>query len=241
MSGHSKWSTIKRKKGLIDAERGKIFQKLTKEIYVAAKNGDPNIESNPSLRMIVDKAKAANMPKDRIQAAIDKASKSAGGEDYESIRYEGYGPNGVAIMVDCLTDNRNRTASMVRAAFTKRGGNLGTDGSVSYMFEKKGVIVLPKTYNEDDVMMIALDNDALDFLVEDDSYVIYTTFENFINMNKALEDSGIEDKIMNEVRFIPNMTVSLDEAHKEKIYNLVDALEDIEDVQDVYTNLNEEE
>ena len=144
-------------------------------------------------------------------------------------------------MVDCLTDNRNRTASMVRAAFTKRGGNLGTDGSVSYMFEKKGVIVLPKTYNEDDVMMIALDNDALDFLVDDDSYVIYTTFENFINMNKALEDSGIEDKIMNEVRFIPNMTVSLDEAHKEKIYNLVDALEDIEDVQDVYTNLNEEE
>ena len=145
MSGHSKWSTIKRKKGLIDAERGKIFQKLTKEIYVAAKNGDPNVESNPTLRMIVDKAKAANMPKDRIQAAIDKASKSAGGEDYEFVRYEGYGPNGVAIMVDCLTDNRNRTASMVRSTFTKRGGNLGTDGSVSYMFERKGVIVLPNT------------------------------------------------------------------------------------------------
>ena len=224
MSGHSKWATIKRKKGLIDAERSKVFQKLTKEIYVAAKGGDKNPDNNPSLRMI-----------------IDKAHNASDSTNYEAVRYEGYGPNGVAVMVDCLTDNRNRTASMVRAAFTKRGGNLGTDGSVSYMFEKKGVIVLPKTYNEDDVMMIALDNDALDFLVDDDSYVIYTTFENFINMNKALEDSGIDDKIMNEVRFIPNMTVSLDEAHKEKIYNLVDALEDIEEVQDVYTNLNEEE
>ena len=219
MSGHSKWSTIKRKKGLIDAERGKIFQKLTKEIYVAAKNGDPNIESNPSLRMIVDKAKAANMPKDRIQAAIDKASKSAGGEDYESIRYEGYGPNGVAIMVDCLTDNRNRTASMVRSTFTKRGGNLGTDGSVSYMFERKGIIVVPNTYDEDLIMNLALENDALDFVTSDDSYEIYTTFEDFIKMNKALEDAGI------------------DEEKTEKILSLIDALEDIEDVQDVYHNL----
>lgn len=237
MSGHSKWSTIKRKKGLIDAERGKIFQKLTKEIYVAAKNGDPNIESNPSLRMIVDKAKAANMPKDRIQAAIDKASKSAGGEDYESIRYEGYGPNGVAIMVDCLTDNRNRTASMVRSAFTKRGGNLGTDGSVSYMFERKGIIVVPNTYDEDLIMNLALENDALDFVTSDDSYEIYTTFEDFIKMNKALEDAGIESLIMNEVRYIPSNYISLDETKTEKILSLIDALEDIEDVQDVYHNL----
>lgn len=237
VSGHSKWSTIKRKKGLIDAERGKIFQKLTKEIYVAAKNGDPNIESNPSLRMIVDKAKAANMPKDRIQAAIDKASKSAGGEDYESIRYEGYGPNGVAIMVDCLTDNRNRTASMVRSAFTKRGGNLGTDGSVSYMFERKGIIVVPNTYDEDLIMNLALENDALDFVTSDDSYEIYTTFEDFIKMNKALEDAGIESLIMNEVRYIPSNYISLDEAKTEKILSLIDALEDIEDVQDVYHNL----
>ena len=237
VSGHSKWSTIKRKKGLIDAERGKIFQKLTKEIYVAAKNGDPNIESNPSLRMIVDKAKAANMPKDRIQAAIDKASKSAGGEDYESIRYEGYGPNGVAIMVDCLTDNRNRTASMVRSAFTKRGGNLGTDGSVSYMFERKGIIVVPNTYDEDLIMNLALENDALDFVTSDDSYEIYTTFEDFIKMNKALEDAGIESLIMNEVRYIPSNYISLDETKTEKILSLIDALEDIEDVQDVYHNL----
>lgn len=237
MSGHSKWSTIKRKKGLIDAERGKIFQKLTKEIYVAAKNGDPNVESNPTLRMIVDKAKAANMPKDRIQAAIDKASKSAGGEDYEFVRYEGYGPNGVAIMVDCLTDNRNRTASMVRSTFTKRGGNLGTDGSVSYMFERKGVIVLPNTYDEETLMNIALENDALDFVSLDDSYEIYTSFEDFIKMNKALEEAGITEFIMNEVRYIPANYISLDEEKTNKILALVETLEDLEDVQDVYHNL----
>lgn len=237
MSGHSKWSTIKRKKGLIDAERGKIFQKLTKEIYVAAKNGDPNVESNPTLRMIVDKAKAANMPKDRIQAAIDKASKSAGGEDYEFVRYEGYGPNGVAIMVDCLTDNRNRTASMVRSTFTKRGGNLGTDGSVSYMFERKGVIVLPNTYDEETLMNIALENDALDFVSLDDSYEIYTSFEDFIKMNKVLEEAGITEFIMNEARYIPANYISLDEEKTNKILALVETLEDLEDVQDVYHNL----
>ena len=237
MSGHSKWSTIKRKKGLIDAERGKVFQKLTKEIYVAAKNGDPSIDSNPSLRMIVDKAKAANMPKDRIQAAIDKASKSAGGDDYEFVRYEGYGPNGVAIMVDCLTDNRNRTASIVRSTFTKRGGNLGTDGSVSYMFERKGVIVLPKSYDEDALMNIALENDAIDFVSLDDSYEIYTTFESFIDMNKALEEAGITDFIMNEVRYIPSNYITLDEDKTNKILSLVETLEDLDDVQDVYHNL----
>ncbi len=237
MSGHSKWSTIKRKKGLIDAERGKVFQKLAKEIYVAAKNGDSNIESNSSLRMIVDKAKAANMPKDRIQAAIDKASKSAGGEDYEFVRYEGYGPNGVAIMVDCLTDNRNRTASMVRSTFTKRGGNLGTDGSVSYMFERKGIIVIPNSYDEDNLMNIALENDALDFTVNDDSYEICTTFEDFIKMNKALEEAGINEFIMNEARYIPTNYISLDEEKTNKILGLIDTLEDLDDVQDVYHNL----
>ena len=237
MSGHSKWSTIKRKKGLIDAERGKIFQKLAKEIYVAAKNGDPNVDSNPSLRMVVDKAKAANMPKDKIEAAITKASKSAGGEDYEFVRYEGYGPNGVAIMVDCLTDNRNRTAGVVRSTFTKRGGNLGTDGSVSYMFEHKGVIVIPNKYDEDSIMTVALENDALDFVTNDDSYEIYTTYEDFIKMNKALEAFGVDDFIMNEARYIPSNYISLDEDKSSKIMALIDALEDIEDVSDVYHNL----
>lgn len=237
MSGHSKWATIKRKKGAIDAERGKLFQKLAKEIYVAAKGGDPNPDNNPSLRMVVDKAKAQNMPKDRIEAAISKANKSAGGEDYEFVRYEGYGPNGVAIMADCLTDNRNRTASMVRSTFTKRGGNLGTDGSVSYMFERKGLIVVPNTYDEDKIMTIALENDALDFVSLDDSYEIYTSFEDFIKMNEALKNEDISDFIMNEVRYIPSNYISLDEEKTQKILSLVEALEDLDDVQDVYHNL----
>ena len=237
MSGHSKWATIKRKKGLIDAERGKIFQKLAKEIYVAAKSGDPNPENNPSLRMIVDKAKAQNMPKDRIQSAIDKANKSQGGEDYESVRYEGYGPHGVAIMVDCLTDNRNRTASMVRSTFTKRGGNLGTDGSVSYMFERKGIIIVPNSYDENLVMELALNNDALDFITTEDSYEIYTTYEDFIKMNKALEEAGINNLIMNEIRYIPSNYIKLNDEQTEKIIALIDQLEDLDDVQDVYHNL----
>lgn len=237
MSGHSKWATIKRKKGLIDAERGKVFQKLAKEIYVAAKGTDGSLDNNPSLRMVVDKAKAANMPKDRIASAIDKACKSTGGEDYEFVRYEGYGPNGVAIMVDCLTDNRNRTASMVRSTFTKRGGNLGTDGSVSYMFERKGVIVIPNSYNEDDIMTIALENDALDFATNDDSYEISSTPEDFVKINKALEEFGVTDFIMNEVRFIPSNYISLDEDKTTKILGLIDALEELDDVSDVYHNL----
>lgn len=237
MSGHSKWATIKRKKGLIDAERGKIFQKLAKEIYVAAKSGDPNPENNPSLRMIVDKAKAQNMPKDKIQSAIDKANKSQGGEDYESVRYEGYGPHGVAIMVDCLTDNRNRTASMVRSTFTKRGGNLGTDGSVSYMFERKGIIIVPNSYDENLVMELALNNDALDFITTEDSYEIYTTYEDFIKMNQALEEAGITNLIMNEVRYIPSNYIKLNDEQTEKIIALIDQLEDLDDVQDVYHNL----
>lgn len=239
MSGHSKWATIKRKKGLIDAERSKVFQKLTKEIYVAAKGGDKNPDNNPSLRMVIEKAKAENMPKDRIQAAIDKAHASSNGENYEAVRYEGYGPNGVAILIDTLTDNRNRTAGEVRSTFTKRGGNLGTDGSVSYLFERKGIIVLPREMDEDSLMMLALDNDALDFVANDDSYEIITKPESFIKMNQALSDAGVTNFIMNEMRLVPNNTVALEEEKKEKIYALIDALEDLDDVQDVYHNMEE--
>ena len=238
MSGHSKWSTIKRKKGAIDAERSKTFQKLNKEIFVAAKQGDKD-NNNPNLRMVIDKAKAFNMPKDRIQAAIDKAHSANNNETFESIRYEGYGPYGVAIMVDCLTDNKNRTASDVRSTFTKRGGNLGTDGSVSYLFERKGVIILPKTYDEDMIMTLALDNDALDFVTNDDSYEIYVEPGNFIKMNKVLEDNNITDIIMNEIRYIPTNQVSLDDEKKEKIYALIDTLDDLDDVQSVYHNMEE--
>ena len=237
MSGHSKWSTIKRKKGAIDAERSKMFQKLNKEIFVAAKMGDKDPNNNPNLRMAIDKAKAENMPKDRIQAAIDKAHSSSNSENYESIRYEGYALGGVAVMVDCLTDNKNRTAGEVRSTFTKRGGNLGTDGSVSYMFDRKGIIVLPKTYDEDSLMELALENNALDFVVNDDSYEIYTAFEDFISMNNVLEQNGITEFIMNETRYIPQNTIELPEDKKEKVYALIDTLEDLDDVQNVYHNM----
>ena len=152
MSGHSKWSTIKRKKGAIDAARSKVFQKLAKELYVAAKSGDLDPNNNASLRMVVEKAKAENMPKANIESAIQKAASKNATENYEFVRYEGYGPSGIAIMIDCLTDNKNRTAGFVRSTLSKRNGNLGTDGSVSYMFKRKGLIVLENIYDEDKVM-----------------------------------------------------------------------------------------
>ncbi len=240
MSGHSKWATIHRKKGLIDAERGKVFQKLAKEIYVAAKgtNGDP--DSNPSLRAVIEKCRSQNMPKDNIQKAIDKAVGANGGEDFESIRYEGYGPSGIAFMVDCLTDNRNRTASLVRAAFTKRGGNLGTDGSVSYLFKRRGVIVIDKTVDEDELMMTILDAGALDLVTNDDTYEIYTLPEDFLQVKEAIEKLGVTDFLTSEITYIADNEVEVaDEETKEKVYKLVEVLEDIDDVQDVYNNMSE--
>lgn len=240
MSGHSKWATIHRKKGLIDAARGKVFQKLAKEIYVAAKSGTPDVDSNAALRLVVEKAKAANMPKDNIAKAIDKAKGASEGENYESIRYEGYGPSGVAIMVDCLTDNRNRTASLVRSTFTKRGGNLGTDGSVSYLFERKGLIGIPSDYDEDEVMLTALDAGAIDVETLDNTYFITTPSDKFIAVKDALVDIGVREFLTSEVTFVPNNEISVDEETKEKVYNLIEALEDIDDVQDVYSNLKED-
>lgn len=239
MSGHSKWAKIHRAKGAADQERGKLFAKIAKEIYVAAKGTDGNIDMNPSLRMVVEKAKSNNMPKDRIQAAIDKATKSNEGEDYEQIRYEGYGHGGVAFIVDCLTDNRNRTASFVRSAFTKRGGNLGTDGSVSYMFERKGVIVTGKEIDEDTVMMSALDSGALDFIVNDDNYEIYTDTDNFVKVKEGLEAIGVTNFLTSEITYVANNEIELDDEGKEKVLGLVEALEDIDDVQSVYYNLSE--
>ncbi len=238
MSGHSKWATIHRKKGLLDAERGKIFQKLAKELYVAAKgtNGDPS--TNPNLRLVVEKAKSNNMPKDNIQKAIDKAVKSNDGENYESIRYEGYGPSGVAFMVDCLTDNRNRTAMLVRSTFTKRGGNLGTDGSVSYMFDRKGFIMIDSKYDEDEVMMVSLEAGAQDIVSTEDGYEIYTAPDDFIAVKTALEGIGVEEFITSEITYIAQNSVSLDEETTEKVLGLADALDEIEDVQNVYHNLD---
>ena len=240
LSGHSKQATIHRKKGLIDAARGKVFQKLAKELYVAAKSGTPDPDSNAALRLVVEKAKAANMPKDNIEKAIDKAKGAANGENYESIRYEGYGPGGVAIMVDCLTDNRNRTASAVRSTFSKRGGNLGTDGSVSYIFERKGIIVIPSDYDEDEVMLTALDAGALDMENNGDTYLITTPSDKFIAVKDALANIGVAEFLTSEVTFVPNNEVELDDETKGKVYNLIEALEDIDDVGDVHHNMKED-
>ena len=239
MSGHSKWATIHRKKGLIDAARGKVFQKIAKELYVAAKSGTPDPDQNASLRMVVEKAKAANMPKDNIQKAIDKAKGAGENEHYDQIRYEGYGPQGVAVMVDCLTDNKNRTASFVRSTFTKKGGNLGTDGSVSYMFERKGSIVIPNKYDEDEVMLTSLDNGAVDVENDGENYNITTTPEDMLKVKDALSQIGVEEFLESEVTYIPNMEVEVDDEHKENVLELIEQLEDLDDVQSVYFNMKD--
>jgi len=240
MSGHSKWATIHRKKGLIDAQRGKIFQKLAKEIMVAAKQGGPDPMTNASLRLAVDKAKAQNMPKDNIENAIKKATGMQDGANYEHIIYEGYACGGVAVMVDCLTDNKNRTAAQVRAAFTKHGGNLGTDGSVSYMFEYQGSIVIPSDYDEDELMEACLDAGADNFEKIDDTYEITTNSANFTKVKDALNEKGVEEFLECELTYVPNMQVELDDEQKEKVYKLLDALDELDDVQEVYNNLKEE-
>ncbi len=239
MSGHSKWATIHRKKDMLDQARGKVFQKIAKEIYVAARGTDGNPDNNASLRMVLEKARAANMPKDNIQKAIDKATGAGGAEVFENVRYEGYGPSGVAIMVDCLTDNRNRTASSVRSTFTKRGGNLGTDGSVSYLFSRKGVIITDKAVSEDDVMMTAIDAGAEDFQSDEENFYIYTQPEDFLKVKEALEGIGVTNFLKSEVTFVASNKMEVSEEDEEKVYNLIEALEDIDDVQDVYTNLED--
>ena len=236
MSGHSKWSTIKRKKGAIDAERSKIFQKLAKELYVAAKSGDPDPINNAQLRMVIEKAKASNMPKSNIESAIAKAMNKNNSENYEEVRYEGYGPAGIAIMVDCLTDNKNRTASFVRSTFTKKNGNLGTDGSVSYMFKRKGLIVLENVYEENKFLEDALNLPVLDVLYDDD-IIIYTKPEDFIMVKEELEKNGYDKFITSEVTFIPDNYIKLNEEEEEKALSLIETLEDIDDVQNVYHNL----
>lgn len=238
MSGHSKWATIHRKKGLIDAERGKIFQKLAKEIMVAARGTNGDIESNASLRAVVEKARSNNMPKDNISKAIDKAIGAGGDVNYESIRYEGYAAGGVAIMVDCLTDNRNRAAMLVRSTLTKHGGNLGTDGSVSYMFKRLGVIEIENKFDFEKIMDIAITNDALDVIDNEDVYTVYTDPNNFINVKSALESDGINEFITSEITYVADNKITLDDDKCEKVMNLIDALNDIDDVQAVYHNLD---
>ena len=240
MSGHSKWHNIQGRKNAQDAKRGKIFQKLSREIYMAAKSGGPDPDGNPQLRLIMDKARAANMPKDNIKRAIDKAT-GTGGADYEEITYEGYGPNGVAVIVEASTDNKNRTAADVRHVFDKAGGNLGTTGCVAYMFNKKGVIVIEKeatSMSEDDLMMLALEAGAEDFSSEEEVYEITTDPSDFTAVREKLEESGLEF-LEAEVQMVPTTTVKLDEKGTEKMERLIENLEDLDDVSNIYHNWEE--
>ncbi|MEE1389041.1 MAG: YebC/PmpR family DNA-binding transcriptional regulator [Clostridia bacterium] len=239
MSGHSKWHNIAAKKGKADAARGKIFTKLGRELLIAVKEGGPEPAGNSKLKAVIAKCKAANMPNDTINNAIKKAS--ASNENYEEIVYEGYGPNGVAVIVNASTDNKNRTAADVRHVFDKAGGNLGTSGCVSYMFNKKGVIVIDKTktnLSEDELMLLAIDNGAEDFNVEEECYEITTEPSDFTQVREALEAEGIEF-VEAEVQMIPTTYIALDEKASERMQRLIDNLEDLDDVMDVYHNWEE--
>ena len=241
MSGHSKWHNIQAKKGKADAARGKIFTKLGRELLIAVKQGGPDPAGNSKLKDVIAKCKAANMPNDTINNAIKKASGEGNTATYEEITYEGYGPCGVAVIVNANTDNRNRTASDVRHIFDKSGGNLGTSGCVSYMFNKKGVIVIEKAstdMDEEELMMLALDAGAEDFNSSDEVYEITTEPSNFSEVREKLEAEGLEF-IEADVQMVPTTTVKLDEKASEKMERLIDNLEDLDDVSNIYHNWDE--
>ena len=238
MAGHSKWANIQHRKGAQDKKRGKLFTKLAKEITVAAKMGGGDVDSNPRLRLAIDKAKAQSVPKDNIERAIKRGSGAMEGDDYEEIRYEGYGPNGVAVMVDCLSDNRNRTVSDVRHAFTKHGGNLGSDGSVAYLFNHSGVIVFSHGDEalEERVMEIALEAGAEDITTNDDGSIeVLTPPDAYEAVRDALTADGLEPA-HSDVTMLATTSVELDAEQAETLTRLVDALDDLDDVQDVFTN-----
>ena len=236
MSGHSKWHNIQAKKGKADAARGKIFTKLGRELLIAVKEGGPEPAGNSKLKAVIAKCKAANMPNDTINKAIQKASSSS--ENYEEITYEGYGPNGVAVIVNASTDNKNRTAADVRHVFDKAGGNLGTSGCVSYLFNKKGLIVIDRTtttLDEDSMMMLALDAGAEDFEASEEVYEITTDPSNFSDVREKLEAENLEF-LEADVKLIPTTYVELSEEQGEKMQRLIDRLEDLDDVVEVSHN-----
>lgn len=236
MSGHSKWHNIQAKKGKMDAKRGKVFTKIGKEIIMAAKEG-ASPDTNAKLRDVIAKAKAANMPNDNINRAIKKAAGDSNSADFEEIVYEGYGPSGVAVIVEAYTDNKNRTAGSVRHLFDKHGGNLGTTGSVTFMFNKKGQIIIEKTeeLDEEELMMLTLDNGAEDFVSEDNIYEVITEPDTFLNVKEALIKENIE-LLEAEVTMIPNVTTALDLETSEKFQKLIDTLLEDDDVDNVYHN-----
>ena len=239
MSGHSKWHNIQAKKGKADAARGKIFTKLGRELLIAVKQGGPDPAGNSKLKSVIAKCKAANMPNDTINNAIKKASSS--NENYEEITYEGYGPNGVAVIVEASTDNKNRTAADVRHVFDKAGGNLGTTGCVSYMFNKKGVIVIEKEtckMDEEELMMLAIESGAEDFEAGEEVYEITTDPSEFTNVCEKLEQNNIEF-LEAEVQMVPTTTVSLDDHGVEKMERLIERLDELDDVSNIYHNWEE--
>ena len=237
MSGHSKWANIKHKKGKADALRGKITTKISREITIAVRMGSADPTGNMKLKLALSKAKANNIPKDNIQRAIQKGAGALEGQSFEEITYEGYGPAGVAMMVSCLTDNRNRTAADVRHVFSKYGGNLGATGCVGYMFQQKGVFAVSKEtgVEEDDLMMIALEAGAEDIKNEEEGFEIVTTPDAFDDVEKALADAGIEVE-MAEITMIPDTMAELSAEDAERVQKMLDVLEDLDDVQDVYHN-----
>jgi YebC/PmpR family DNA-binding regulatory protein len=237
MSGHSKWATIRHKKGAADAKRGKLFSKIIKEITIAARMGGGELESNPRLRTAVMKARGANMPKDNIDRAIKKGTGEVGGDEYMELGYEGYGPGGVAIMVDALTDNKNRTAADVRSIFSKNGGNLGENGCVSYLFSRKGIIAYDaEKYDEDVVLEKALEAGAENVETSGEHIEVSCSPDEFESVLEALEAAGLEH-VHAEIGKVPESTVTLDQDGTRKALRLIDLLDDHDDVQDVATNL----
>ncbi|MER8030552.1 YebC/PmpR family DNA-binding transcriptional regulator [Streptomyces bauhiniae] len=239
MSGHSKWATTKHKKAVIDAKRGKLFAKLIKNIEVAARMGGVDIEGNPTLYDAIQKAKKQSVPNKNIDSAVKRGGGlEAGGADYETIMYEGYGPNGVAVLIECLTDNRNRAASDVRVAMTRNGGNMADPGSVSYLFHRKGVIIVPKgELTEDDVLGAVLDAGAEEVNDLGESFEVLSEATDLVAVRTALQEAGI-DYDSADSNFVPTMQVELDEDGARKIFKLIDALEDSDDVQNVFANFD---
>lgn len=237
MAGHSKWKNIQRRKNAQDAKRGKIFMKHAREIYVAAKNGGGDPELNSALRLAIDKAKTNNMPSDNIDRAIQKAVGEQGGTNYEEITYEGYGPGGIAVMVQLLTDNKNRSAAEVRHAFTKNGGNLGENGCVAFMFKRKGLLMIESDQlDEDEVMLHAIEAGAEEVESDDEEFVIYTEPEDFEQVKTALEEHNYTFTT-SEITMIPETTTTPGDEDKEHMLKLIDMLEDYDDVQEVFHNM----
>ena len=238
MSGHSKWATTKHKKAVVDAKRGKLFAKLIKNVEVAARTGGGDPAGNPTLYDAIQKAKKSSVPNDNIDRAVRRGSgQEAGGATYENITYEGYAPGGVAVLVECLTDNRNRAASDVRVAFTRNGGALADPGSVSYLFNRKGVIIVGKTASvtEDDVLGAVLDAGAEEVNDLGDSFEVTSEATDVVAVRSALQEAGIDYESA-DIAFVPTMEIPVDEDHARSVFRVIDALEDSDDVQDVYAN-----